>query len=107
MRVARPGEGGRHEVWMQSHAQTNATPPQRWTASRPALEGRGHGPQTVGMKFLGVEGLGQVSRVGLGTWQFGSREWGYGETYASGTAREIVHRARELGVTGERPGAAR
>jgi aryl-alcohol dehydrogenase-like predicted oxidoreductase len=56
-------------------------------------------PQTGGMKFLDVEGLGQVSRIGLGTWQFGSREWGYGEGYASGAARDIVQRARELGVT--------
>ena len=46
-----------------------------------------------------MPGLGQVSRVGLGTWQFGSREWGYGEGYATGTAAEIVARARELGVT--------
>jgi len=37
--------------------------------------------------------------VGLGTWQFGSREWGYGEGYASGAAAEIVARALELGVT--------
>lgn len=51
------------------------------------------------MKFLEVAGLGQVSRVGLGTWQFGSREWGYGDSYASGPARDIVTRARELGVT--------
>jgi aryl-alcohol dehydrogenase-like predicted oxidoreductase len=51
------------------------------------------------MRFLEVPGLGQVSRVGLGTWQFGSREWGYGEGYASGAAVEIVARARELGVT--------
>ncbi|HZY00451.1 MAG TPA: aldo/keto reductase [Dermatophilaceae bacterium] len=51
------------------------------------------------MKFLEVPGLGQVSRVGLGTWQFGSREWGYGEGYATDTAAEIVARARELGVT--------
>ena len=51
------------------------------------------------MEFLEVPGLGQVSRVGLGTWQFGSREWGYGEGYATGTAAEIVARARELGVT--------
>ncbi len=50
------------------------------------------------MKFIEVQGLGQVSRVGLGTWQFGSREWGYGDGYASGAAAEIVHRARELGV---------
>ena len=46
-----------------------------------------------------MPGLGSVSRVGLGTWQFGSREWGYGESYASGAAVEIVARARELGVT--------
>src|SRR5664279_3506758 len=51
------------------------------------------------MKFLAVEGLGQVSRVGLGTWQFGSREWGYGDEYAASTAIDIVHRALELGVT--------
>jgi aryl-alcohol dehydrogenase-like predicted oxidoreductase len=51
------------------------------------------------MKFVEVEGLGQVSRVGLGTWQFGSREWGYGDAYASGAARDIVARALELGVT--------
>lgn len=51
------------------------------------------------MKFLEIAGLGQVSRVGLGTWQFGSREWGYGDSYASGPAREIVARALELGVT--------
>ncbi|BBZ03881.1 putative oxidoreductase [Mycolicibacterium chitae] len=51
------------------------------------------------MKYLEVDGLGQVSRIGLGTWQFGSREWGYGEGYAAGAARDIVRRARELGVT--------
>jgi len=51
------------------------------------------------VKFLEVDGLGQVSRVGLGTWQFGSREWGYGDSYASGGARDIVRRALELGVT--------
>jgi len=51
------------------------------------------------MKFLNVDGLGQVSRIGLGTWQFGSREWGYGDSYASGPARDIVSRARALGVT--------
>jgi aryl-alcohol dehydrogenase-like predicted oxidoreductase len=51
------------------------------------------------MQFLEVAGLGPVSRIGLGTWQFGSREWGYGESYAEREAREIVRRARELGVT--------
>lgn len=51
------------------------------------------------MEYLDVDGLGRVSRVGLGTWQFGSREWGYGEDYASGRARDIVARALELGIT--------
>jgi aryl-alcohol dehydrogenase-like predicted oxidoreductase len=51
------------------------------------------------MKYLDVDGVGRVSRIGLGTWQFGSREWGYGESYASGAARDIVQRALALGVT--------
>ncbi len=51
------------------------------------------------MKYLDVDGVGQVSRIGLGTWQFGSREWGYGDEYAAGAARDIVQRARAMGVT--------
>jgi aryl-alcohol dehydrogenase-like predicted oxidoreductase len=51
------------------------------------------------VRYLDVEGLGRVSRIGLGTWQFGSREWGYGESYAGATAGTIVRRARDLGVT--------
>ncbi|SDC43145.1 Predicted oxidoreductase [Geodermatophilus telluris] len=51
------------------------------------------------MRYLDVDGLGRVSRIGLGTWQFGSREWGYGEEYATGAARDVVRRARDLGVT--------
>jgi aryl-alcohol dehydrogenase-like predicted oxidoreductase len=51
------------------------------------------------VKYLNVEGIGKVSRIGLGTWQFGSREWGYGDRYASGAARDIVQRALALGVT--------
>jgi aryl-alcohol dehydrogenase-like predicted oxidoreductase len=38
-----------------------------------------------------------VSVVGLGTWQFGSAEWGYGDAYAV-EAETIVHRALDLGV---------
>ena len=41
----------------------------------------------------------EISRIGLGTWQFGSREWGYGQSYAGQEARAIVRRALELGVT--------
>src|SRR6201992_3302606 len=50
------------------------------------------------MKYLEVDGIGKVSRIGLGTWQFGSREWGYGDNYAAGAARDIVHCARAVGV---------
>jgi aryl-alcohol dehydrogenase-like predicted oxidoreductase len=51
------------------------------------------------MKYLDVNGIGKVSRIGLGTWQFGSHEWGYGDSYASGAARDIVQRALALGIT--------
>lgn len=50
------------------------------------------------MRYVEVGGL-RVSAVGVGTWQFGSREWGYGNDYADGEARRIVERALELGVT--------
>jgi aryl-alcohol dehydrogenase-like predicted oxidoreductase len=49
-----------------------------------------------------VDGLNTripYSVIGLGTWQFGSREWGYGEDYATGEALTLVSRARELGIT--------
>jgi aryl-alcohol dehydrogenase-like predicted oxidoreductase len=50
------------------------------------------------MKYVEVGGA-RMSAVGLGTWQFGSTEWGYGSDYARGEAVKIVHRAIELGVT--------
>jgi aryl-alcohol dehydrogenase-like predicted oxidoreductase len=39
-----------------------------------------------------------ISKIGLGTWQFGSREWGYGEDYATREAHAIVDRALDLGI---------
>jgi aryl-alcohol dehydrogenase-like predicted oxidoreductase len=39
-----------------------------------------------------------VSAVGLGTWQFGSPEWGYGADYDSRQAGQILLRALDLGV---------
>ena len=51
------------------------------------------------MRYLGIETAPRISRIGLGTWQFGSREWGYGEPYAEQQAHAIVSRAIELGVT--------
>lgn len=41
----------------------------------------------------------RISKLGLGTWQFGSREWGYGHEYAHRVAGEIVRRALDLGIT--------
>jgi aryl-alcohol dehydrogenase-like predicted oxidoreductase len=41
----------------------------------------------------------RVSAIGLGCWQFGSREWGYGDWYAQHEAGAIVQRALDLGVT--------
>jgi aryl-alcohol dehydrogenase-like predicted oxidoreductase len=41
----------------------------------------------------------KISKIGLGTWQFGSPEWNYGDRYAGREAHAIVRRAIELGVT--------
>lgn len=49
------------------------------------------------MKFVEAGGA-SVSAIGVGTWQFGAREWGYGEDYAQKTAGDIVRRALELGI---------
>jgi len=51
------------------------------------------------MRYLDVNTTKRISKIGLGTWQFGSREWGYGEAYAGSEAKAIVRRALELGVT--------
>jgi aryl-alcohol dehydrogenase-like predicted oxidoreductase len=51
------------------------------------------------MRYLDLDTAKKVSKIGLGTWQFGSREWGYGDAYARSEAKAIVHRAIELGVT--------
>ncbi|TCK24898.1 aldo/keto reductase [Pseudonocardia endophytica] len=52
------------------------------------------------MRYVdGLDTARKYSVIGLGTWQFGSREWGYGDAYASGESAAIVRRARELGIT--------
>ena len=50
------------------------------------------------MKYVEVGGV-RVSAIGLGTWQFGSAEWGYGAAYAHTEAGPIVQRSLDLGVT--------
>src|SRR6266851_3199657 len=51
------------------------------------------------MRYLGIGTAKEISKIGLGTWQFGSREWGYGDRYADQAAQAIVRRALDLGVT--------
>jgi len=49
------------------------------------------------MRYVEAGGA-RLSAIGVGTWQFGSKEWGYGPDYARTTARDIVLRALDLGV---------
>ena len=49
------------------------------------------------MKYVEAAGL-RLSAIGLGCWQFGSRDWGYGKAYGETTAVQLVHRALDLGV---------
>ncbi|MCD2188790.1 aldo/keto reductase [Actinomycetospora soli] len=54
------------------------------------------------MRYLELPTAKRWSAIGLGTWQFGSNEWGYGGDYTSGPdseAARIVRRALELGIT--------
>ncbi len=51
------------------------------------------------MRYLDSGTTPKISKIGLGTWQFGAREWGYGQDYDGGQASDIVRRALDLGVT--------
>lgn len=49
------------------------------------------------MRFKEINGV-RLSAIGVGCWQFGSSDWGYGNEYGDHTAIDIVHRALDLGV---------
>ena len=49
------------------------------------------------MRFVAVNGV-RMSAIGLGTWQFGSKDWGYGSQYADVEAGHILERALDLGI---------
>src|SRR5437879_13035906 len=53
--------------------------------------------RSILVRFVEAGGV-RVSVIGLGTWQFGSTEWGYGSAYATGVAGDIVRRALDLGI---------
>src|SRR5689334_19878694 len=50
------------------------------------------------MRYADVATKTPISKIGLGTWQFGSREWGYGPDYER-RIDGIVARALEVGIT--------
>jgi aryl-alcohol dehydrogenase-like predicted oxidoreductase len=50
------------------------------------------------MRYATVPGDRRISRIGLGTWQFGSKEWGYGPGYEQRTTA-LVQRALDCGIT--------
>ena len=54
------------------------------------------------MRYVEAAGI-RVSAIGLGTWQFGTSDWGYGRDYAARIAPALVRRAIERNAT---PGAA-
>lgn len=39
-----------------------------------------------------------VSKIGLGTWQFGDKDWGWEKDYGEKEALEVIHRALDLGI---------
>lgn len=49
------------------------------------------------MRYVDIAGE-RISVVGLGTWQFGSREWGYGSEYAERDSLEIANKALDSGL---------
>jgi len=51
------------------------------------------------MRYMNIGTGKRISKIGLGTHQFGSPDWDYGDRYARQEACAIVRRALELGVT--------
>ena len=49
------------------------------------------------MRYLSLAGQ-RVSVIGLGVWQFGSKDWGWGSDFHADDANDIVQSALELGV---------
>jgi aryl-alcohol dehydrogenase-like predicted oxidoreductase len=50
------------------------------------------------MRYVEAAGL-RTSVIGLGAWQFGSADWGWGANFGPAEAQAILDRARQLGVT--------
>ncbi len=53
----------------------------------------------VGMQYTSLGRTGaKISKIAVGTWQFGSRQWGYGVEYGRRECIEAVRRAFEHGI---------
>lgn len=51
------------------------------------------------MKFTDIGNTNiKVSQIGLGTWQFGTKGWGFGSDFSKADAIAIVHKALELEI---------
>lgn len=50
------------------------------------------------MRYLDLDGR-RLSVVGLGCWQLGEKQWGYGTEYSQADSLAVLQRALELGVT--------
>jgi aryl-alcohol dehydrogenase-like predicted oxidoreductase len=54
--------------------------------------------EDASVRYVEACGL-RVSVIGLGAWQFGSPEWGWGTQFGPAEALAVVERARSLGIT--------
>jgi aryl-alcohol dehydrogenase-like predicted oxidoreductase len=54
--------------------------------------------EDASVRYVEACGL-RVSVIGLGAWQFGSPEWGWGSQFGPAEALAVVKRARALGIT--------
>lgn len=51
------------------------------------------------MKYTTIDSSDlKVSKIGLGTWQFGTEGWGFGADFTEGEALAAVDRALEVGI---------
>src|SRR4029077_561100 len=92
VRLHQPGQGtgaGARDRARRNAVRGEVAPlrPRRQSQLRRLLTDTGN------VRYLDVDTSTRISKIGLGTWQFGSRTWGYGEPYAEGEARAIVARA--------------
>jgi aryl-alcohol dehydrogenase-like predicted oxidoreductase len=62
------------------------------------LEHPGPPVEDASVRYVEACGL-RMSVIGLGAWQFGSPEWGWGSQFGPAEALAVVERARALGIT--------